>query len=157
MKLLSLYFIVVLMLSPINTSYSDYKKENIQKSILTEMDVINMTVDKYAKENNLDPLLVHSVIIVESQYNVTAVSKEGCLGLMQINAPVHKELLTSLKLKKNDLFRIEPNIKVGTIVLKNYIKENHNSILLGLKHYNGAKNLRYANKVMRNYRNLKNQ
>ena len=157
MKILFLYFVVILMLSPINTSYSDYKKENIQKSILTEMERINMAVIVNAKINNLDPLLIHAVIKPESEYFPKALSSKGCMGLMQVDPIVHKKLLVKLKLKKSDLFEIEPNIKVGTIVLKSYIKENHNSVLLGLKHYNGASDLRYANKVMRNYRKLKNQ
>ena len=41
-------------------------------------------VDRIAARNQLPPLLVHSVIKVESNYNPNAISPKGALGLMQL-------------------------------------------------------------------------
>ena len=45
---------------------------------------VDELVDKAAKTYDLDPLLVHSVIKVESNYNTYAVSNKGAEGLMQL-------------------------------------------------------------------------
>jgi soluble lytic murein transglycosylase-like protein len=41
-------------------------------------------VDRIAEKNKLPPVLVHSVIKVESNYNPNAISPKGALGLMQL-------------------------------------------------------------------------
>src|SRR5579871_533169 len=41
-------------------------------------------IDRIAERNRLSPLLVHSVIKVESNYNPNAISPKGALGLMQL-------------------------------------------------------------------------
>ena len=41
-------------------------------------------VEKAARDNHVDPLLVHSIIQVESNYNPYAVSAKGAQGLMQL-------------------------------------------------------------------------
>src|SRR5205809_142751 len=45
---------------------------------------LKQAVDRIAKENQLPPKLVHSVIQVESNYDANAVSPKGALGLMQL-------------------------------------------------------------------------
>ena len=54
------------------------------------VDVAHM-VDAAAKANNIDPLLVHSVIQVESNYNPFAVSSAGARGLMQLMPSTARE------------------------------------------------------------------
>lgn len=41
-------------------------------------------VERVAREHNLDPQLLHSIITVESGYNPGAISPKGALGLMQL-------------------------------------------------------------------------
>ncbi|MSV36393.1 MAG: lytic transglycosylase domain-containing protein, partial [Bryobacterales bacterium] len=45
---------------------------------------ITELVEKSAQAHGVDPLLVHSVIQVESNYNQHAVSSKGAEGLMQL-------------------------------------------------------------------------
>jgi soluble lytic murein transglycosylase-like protein len=45
---------------------------------------VSAVVDEAARQNELDPLLVHSVIQAESGYNPFAVSPKGAQGLMQL-------------------------------------------------------------------------
>jgi soluble lytic murein transglycosylase-like protein len=41
-------------------------------------------IERIAAEHSLPPLLIHAVIKVESNYNTTAISPKGALGLMQL-------------------------------------------------------------------------
>jgi len=41
-------------------------------------------VERVAREHNLDPQLLHSIITVESGYNPGAISPKGAIGLMQL-------------------------------------------------------------------------
>ena len=53
-------------------------------------------VEKYANEENIDPLLCYAIIKAESNFNPNAVSKSGAKGLMQLmdeTAPVTVTLL----------------------------------------------------------------
>lgn len=45
---------------------------------------INELVETIAAQHNLPPQLIHAVIKVESNYNSTAISPKGALGLMQL-------------------------------------------------------------------------
>ena len=38
-------------------------------------------VEKYAKENNVDPLLIYAIIKAESNFDSKAVSNKGALGV----------------------------------------------------------------------------
>ena len=41
-------------------------------------------VEKYAEENNIDPLLIFSIIKAESNFKENAESSSGAVGLMQL-------------------------------------------------------------------------
>lgn len=84
-----------------------------------------------AKANNVDPLLVHSVIQVESNYNPYAVSSSGARGLMQLMPGTAKELgvLNS--------FDPQQNIEAGVKYLK-YLKDLYQDDRLALAAYNAG-------------------
>ena len=88
-------------------------------------------VDTAAKANNVDPLLVHSVIQVESNYNPYAVSSSGARGLMQLMPGTAKELgvLNS--------FDPQQNIEAGVKYLK-YLKDLYQDDRLALAAYNAG-------------------
>ena len=69
-------------------------------------------VERSAKAHNVDPLLVDSVIQVESGYNPNAVSPKGAQGLMQLMPP------TAQMLGVNDSFNPAENIEAGVKYLK---------------------------------------
>ena len=56
--------------------------KNIQKLIYRQ-DYAEY-VEKYAKENNVDPLLIYAIIKAESNFDNDAVSSRGAAGLMQL-------------------------------------------------------------------------
>jgi soluble lytic murein transglycosylase-like protein len=65
-------------------------------------------VDRYAKLNQLDPLLVWAMIDTESSWRVDVVAHDGGQGLMQLMPPTAKELDVSNPLNA------EQNIRGGT-------------------------------------------
>lgn len=102
------------------------------------------------KKYDIDPLLILSVIAVESSFNPKARSSAGAQGLMQVHTRVHTSKFKpfgGLKAAHD----IEAGIEVGTQILKEYIDKT-GSLAKGLKYYVGAANHSsdkgYGNKVL---------
>lgn len=103
-------------------------------------------VIKYSKENELDPLLVFSVIKAESNFDPKATSHKNARGLMQIidNTGIWAAEKMGIKEFKTEyLYDPEINIKIGCWYLKNlrneiyeYNGEINNDLLLAA--YNGG-------------------
>ena len=88
--------------------------KNIQKLIYRQD--YSEYVERYAKEYNVDPLLIYSIIKAESNFDDEAVSSKGATGLMQLMDNTAKEIATneSLEYVSNEsLFDPETNIKLG--------------------------------------------
>jgi hypothetical protein len=73
-------------------------------------------VAETARRYNIDPLLVHSMIQVESAYNPYAVSHKGAQGLMQLMPA------TARRFGVNNVFRIRDNIEGGVKYLS-YLRD----------------------------------
>lgn len=110
-----------------------------------------------AVETNLDPLLILSVIAIESRFNPIAESPVGAQGLMQVMSKVHRERFDDHGGVKAALNPVA-NIKVGSQILKEYVSRG-GSVEAGLKSYVGAAMHRtdggYGAKVLSEYRRLK--
>ncbi len=73
-------------------------------------------VEKYAKESNLDSLLIYSIIKAESNFQVDASSNKGAVGLMQLMENTAKEVATNELIEyesKENLYDAETNIRIG--------------------------------------------
>jgi hypothetical protein len=88
-------------------------------------------VEKTSRAHNVDPLLVDSVIRVESNYNPNAVSPKGAEGLMQLMPP------TARMLGVNDSFDPAENIEAGVKYLK-YLQDLYKDDRLALAAYNAG-------------------
>ncbi|MBN2694701.1 transglycosylase SLT domain-containing protein [bacterium] len=73
-------------------------------------------IDKYAKDNNISPYLVLSIMREESYFHVSIESWANAFGLMQIIEPTAKGLAKILKVdyEKSLLFNPDYNIKLGS-------------------------------------------
>lgn len=109
-----------------------------------------------ARETDIDPLLILSVMSVESRMNPFAESPMGAQGLMQVMTDVHKNKFddhggTKAVLDPN------ANLRVGATLLRDAISKT-GSVEAGLKHYVGAGALRsdggYSVKVLGEYARL---
>jgi soluble lytic murein transglycosylase len=97
-------------------------------------------VEKYAKEENIDPLLCYAIIKAESNFNPNAISKSGAKGLMQLMDETAKDVATNAIIEytsNESLFEPEKNIQLG---IKYYaqLKSIYNSDVLSLTAYNAG-------------------
>jgi len=97
-------------------------------------------IDQTAKEHNVDPLLVHSVIRAESNYNPNAVSPKGAEGLMQL-IPA-----TARRFGAVNSFDARENITAGVKYLK-YLQDMFKDDRLALAAYNAGEGavVKYGN------------
>lgn len=94
---------------------------------------ISTLVNNAARTNDVDPLLVHSVIRVESNYNQYAVSPVGAEGLMQLMPG------TARMLGVNNSFDAKENIEAGVKYLKS-LQDQFKDDRLALAAYNAGPN-----------------
>ncbi len=92
---------------------------------------ISALVEESARAHNVDPLLVHSVIAVESNYDSHAVSSRGAEGLMQLMPP------TARMLGISNSFDPGQNIEAGVRYLK-YLQNLYKDDMLALAAYNAG-------------------
>ncbi len=109
-----------------------------------------------AKDMKLDPLLILSVMAIESGFNPFAESPVGAQGLMQVMSKLHHEKFQPMGGIKAALNPVA-NIRVGSLILKDYVKRG-GSVEAGLKMYVGAAafdtDFGYGSKVLAEYRRL---
>jgi len=120
-------------------------------------DMLVSAAYKTAKEIKLDPLLILSVMAIESRFNPIAESPLGAQGLMQVMSKVHRDKFEDHGGVKAALNPVA-NIKVGSLILKDYVTRG-GSIEAGLKLYVGAgafeSDAGYGTRVMAEYHRLK--
>lgn len=95
-----------------------------------------------ASENNLNSLLLFSVIRQESMFEADISSSQGASGLMQILPAVGQEIATDYgwpsSFSSNDLTRPLVSIKLGTHYLTKWYKYFDNDMVAALASYNGG-------------------
>jgi soluble lytic murein transglycosylase-like protein len=132
----------------------------LSKRYRVASDATNMLVSaaySTAREIKLDPLLILSVMAIESGFNPFAESPVGAQGLMQVMSKVHHDKFQHLGGVQAALNPVA-NIKVGSLILKDYVTRG-GSVEAGLKLYVGAgafdSDYGYGAKVLAEYRRLK--
>ncbi|PLV56803.1 lytic transglycosylase [Thermotoga sp. SG1] len=120
------------------------------------------TINEVARETNIDPILLVSVIDVESDFR-NVIGLYGELGMMQIK----KETAEMVA----DIYNLEPpesdwteliwnyrlNIKYGAHYLK-YLYDRFNDLRLALEYYNGGNRRKtYAKKILETYERFKKE
>ncbi|MGA8008420.1 MAG: lytic transglycosylase domain-containing protein [Thiomonas sp.] len=105
---------------------------------------------KVGQQEKLDPLLILSVMAVESSFNPFAASSVGATGLMQVMAGVHRDKFAPFGGPQASINPLA-NLRVGAVVLKDAINRG-GSVRVGLRYYVGATSMAteggYAVKVL---------
>ncbi len=107
-------------------------------------------ITAWARFYKLPPLLVASVIHVESRFIETAFYL-GNSGPMQVNITVHRERLKKLGIAVEDLKTIKHGVHAGCSVLRECILGSKGDYVRALTWYNGAMNPHYASSVLQMY------
>ncbi len=92
---------------------------------------VEQIVAKAAAEHGVDPMLVRSVMQVESNFNPNAISPKGAMGLMQLMPG------TARQLGVTNAFDVRQNIEGGVKYLR-YLKTKFNDDRLVLAAYNAG-------------------
>ena len=120
------------------------------------------TILRHSREHQLDPELVRAVIMAESNFNPSAISKSGAIGLMQLMPR------TATSLSVHDPFDPEENIAGGVRYLRYLLDRFGGDLTLALAAYNAGlarvqahralppiqETRRYVHKVLKLYRML---
>ena len=91
-------------------------------------------IEAAARQNGLDPALLHAVIRAESGYNPRALSIKGASGLMQLIPD------TARRYGVSDIWDPHENIHGGARYLKDLLAMFNNNIELALAGYNAGEN-----------------
>ena len=99
-----------------------------------------------ATRAELPPELVLAVIDVESNFDRFAISKAGAQGLMQVMPFWLKEIGQP----RDSLFNVRTNLRMGSTILKYYLKKEKGDLTRALARYNGSLGkYKYPNKVFK--------
>lgn len=131
----------------VNWVRSNNKKLNVDSSTR-----IVDAVMFHAKQNELDPFLIFSMIRAESAYKPDAKSFAGARGLMQVMPRWHKD-----KLAGRDPYRIPVNIEVGTIIINDCLRKTKNQIHKALRCYSGGAGSHYNRRIASTHKELMEQ
>lgn len=92
-------------------------------------------VNKYSKDNGVDPDLIDAMMKTESNYDRRAVSPKGAKGLMQLMPE------TGRRFGVQDFFDPRQNIEGGVKYMKFLLDMFGNNVSLSLAAYNAGENL----------------
>jgi hypothetical protein len=112
-----------------NLSTDDYGEVRL----LPSNQPLDALISKIAIETGLDPKLLHALVIIESAYNVRAVSPVGARGLTQLMPG------TAAELGVRDVYDTEQNLRAGARYLAIQIGR-FSDVRLALAAYNSGPN-----------------
>ncbi len=98
-------------------------------------------VEEAAKANEVDKLLIYSIIKAESGFKETVKSSSGAIGLMQIMEPTAEEIAKKMEiydLTEEQLYEPEMNIMIGTKYFATLLETYDNKTNLALIAYNAG-------------------
>jgi soluble lytic murein transglycosylase-like protein len=100
-------------------------------------------IEEVARTHGLESALIHAVVSVESAYRVTAVSKKGAGGLMQLMPE------TAQRYGVADRFDPVQNLHGGARYLSDLLKMFNGDMRLTLAAYNAGENnvIKYGNQI----------
>lgn len=106
-----------------SSEYSIYTKiialitqRDIDYQQITDYEIKNQIANliiSESKKYNINPLLIASIIDVESNFRLDCQSYAGAIGIMQIMPSTAKWVAEQMELESYDLYNFKDNIKIG--------------------------------------------
>ncbi|MGQ0722132.1 MAG: transglycosylase SLT domain-containing protein [Candidatus Eiseniibacteriota bacterium] len=100
------------------------------------------SVRRWSREHDLDPWFTYAVMREESWFDASAVSGAGAVGLLQVMPATGRDLARRAGIdgfEREDLFRPETNIRLGTRYLSELLRDLDGEPALALSAYNAGK------------------
>ena len=113
---------------PSETSFTGQNRP----AMYLDRDGTDKMVREAAERHNVDPALVRAVIETESNWNPTAKSRKGAMGLMQLIPS------TAIRFGVNDAFSPKQNVDAGVHYLKTLLERYNGNLDLALAAYNAG-------------------
>lgn len=117
---------------------------NIPDKILKKMypKTYSEHVEKYAREYDVDPLLIYAVIKAESNFDEYVVSNSNAKGVMQLMDTTAREVasnvISDVNFNSDMLFDAKINIMLGTKYLSELLKKYNGNYFLAVAAYNAG-------------------
>jgi Soluble lytic murein transglycosylase and related regulatory proteins (some contain LysM/invasin domains) len=105
---------------------------------------ISRGIFRYAQVFNIPHMIYVCIMKRESGFDPEADENRGA-GLMQIVPRYHQEIMEAYNFRRKDLYNIENNILMGSLILDYGVKRN-GSVWWGLYYFSGG-NSNYANNI----------
>lgn len=109
------------------------------------------SVYENAKKHRIDPLLILSMMQVESGFRPGAKNKSGAVGLMQVIPYWHRD-----KIAGRSITNVRTNIEVGSTILQDCMERNKDHFAKTISCYSGGASSKYTKKIKSVYTRLKN-
>lgn len=98
-------------------------------------------VEQYARENELDPLLVYAIIKAESNFKADVVSSSKAIGLMQLLESTAKEKAQKEEIpfeSAADLYNPQKNIQLGCAYFAELLENYDGNLAIAIAAYNAG-------------------
>jgi soluble lytic murein transglycosylase-like protein len=105
---------------------------NDRPEVSIDRDGIERIVHEAADRHSVDPALVRAVIETESNWNPSAISRKGAVGLMQLMPT------TAQRFGANDFYTPQQNVEAGVTYLKTLLERYNGNLDLALAAYNAG-------------------
>lgn len=120
-----------------------FKHFKIQNEILEKIYPIYYSeyVEKYAKENYVDPYIIYAIIKAESNFNPNVKSQSDAIGLMQLLEDTALEVSNTINeenITEQELYNPETNIKLGVTYYAYLLNRYGGNNFLALAAYNAG-------------------
>lgn len=109
-------------------------------------------IQLYSNEYKLPPELVIHIIDRESRFRPMVRSSAGAVGLMQIMVKVHGDKLKDMKIKPEEAYHIDNNVKLGCWIFREYY-DLTGDIKKALLKYVGGKHEKYVQDILIGFTN----
>jgi soluble lytic murein transglycosylase len=99
------------------------------------------SIDRYSRNQSLDPFLISALIRQESEFNVHVISPSNAYGLMQVLPANGRQLARHFgvrRLNAQQLLTVDRNLQLGTYYFRNMLNTYGGQVELALASYNAG-------------------